>query len=37
MITAVLVDDERPALLGMESLLKEFPEISQIGICFSDG
>ncbi|MTI95546.1 MAG: response regulator [Firmicutes bacterium] len=29
--TAVLVDDERPALRGIENLLKEFPEISIIG------
>ncbi len=31
MIKAVLVDDERPALLGLEHLLKGYPEISIAG------
>jgi chemotaxis response regulator CheB len=32
MIKAVLVDDERPALRGLEHLLKSYPEISISGM-----
>ncbi len=32
MIRAVLIDDERPALRGLEHLLKEYPEISIAGM-----